>query len=283
MKSDTDWTLDVKPQSKGIDLNMKELWRYKDLLFLLVKRDFVSVYKQTILGPFWFFVQPIITSLTFTIIFGRIAGLGSDGIPSMLFYLSGLTLWTYFSDCLNKTSGTFISNASIFGKVYFPRLIIPLSVLISNLIKLAIQLVLFLVVWVYYLITQDVVHPHYELIIVFPLLVIIMALMGMGIGILISSLTTKYRDLTFLVGFGVQLIMYLSPIIYPMSKVEGKFKLLIMANPITHVIEAFKYIFLGTGSLNWLYLGYSFLFMLVILFIGVFSFGKVEKNFMDTV
>jgi lipopolysaccharide transport system permease protein len=277
-----DWDLIIKPKSSLFNIELKQLWRYRDLLFLFVKRDFVSVYKQTILGPLWLFIQPILTTLTFTIIFTHVAKIGTNGIPPILFYISGITLWTYFSDCLNKTSSTFIANAGIFGKVYFPRLIVPLSVLISNLVKLGIQFLLFISIWIYYLVTIDSIHPNACLFLV-PVLIIIMAGLGMGFGIIISALTTKYRDLTFLVGFGVQLMMYASPIVYPLSIVSDEYKYLLLLNPVTPIIEAFKYSFVGSGFFSWGYLLYSLTFMIILLTIGVVTFNRVEKSFMDTV
>jgi lipopolysaccharide transport system permease protein len=282
-ETEENWDLVIKPQNKWYQLNLMDIWRYRDLLMLLVRRDFVSTYKQTILGPIWFFIQPIITTLTFTVIFGNLAKISTDGMPPLLFYLAGITLWTYFSDCLNKTSNTFVANAGVFGKVYFPRLVVPLSVLISNLIKLSIQIVLFLIVWIYYLNSTDSVQPQWQLFWLLPLLIFLMAGLGLGFGILISSLTTKYRDFTFLVGFGVQLLMYASPIVYPLSIVAEKYKFWIMMNPISSIIEAFKYIFLGSGYFDWGALGYSFIFMLVIIMIAVIVFNMVEKTFMDTV
>jgi lipopolysaccharide transport system permease protein len=277
------WTDVIQSESGWFNFNLSSVWAYRDLIFLFVKRDFTSVYKQTILGPLWLFVQPILTTIMFIVIFGNIAKIGTDGIPATLFYLSGITLWTYFSDCLNKTSNTFLANAGIFGKVYFPRLVVPLSILFSNLFKLGIQLLLFICVWVYFIFLNDAIHPHYSLFLLFPLLVCMMAGLGLGFGILISSLTIKYRDLTFLVGFGVQLMMYASPVVYPLSVVPAKYKIYILANPITSIIEAFKYIFLGNGFFNWFYLFYSLVFMLILLFISVMVFSKVEKSFMDTV
>lgn len=283
MAQEKEWDLIIEPKNKWYQLDVASLWKYKDLLMLLVRRDFVAVYKQTILGPIWFFIQPIITTLTFTVIFGNIANISTNGIPSMLFYLSGITLWTYFADCLNKTSNTFVANAGVFGKVYFPRLIVPLSVLVSNLVKFAIQLILFASIWIYYLSTSDSVHPHYAYMVLFPVLVLMMAGLGFGFGILISSLTTKYRDFTFLVGFGVQLLMYASPIVYPLSIVPDKYKWIVLANPVSSIIESFKYIFLGNGMFSWMTLAYSFGFMLVVILLGMLTFNKVEKSFMDTV
>ncbi len=282
VKNSEEWDLIIQPKNKWYDLRLNEIWNYKDLLFLFVKRDFVSIYKQTILGPLWLFIQPILTTLTFTVIFTNVAKIGTNGIPAVLFYLSGITLWTYFSDCLTKTSNTFITNANVFGKVYFPRLIMPLSVLISNLIKLGIQFLLFIIAWIYFLITTDAVHPNIYLLLV-PFLIIIMAGLGMSFGIIISALTTKYRDLSFLVGFGVQLMMYASPIVYPLAIVPDKYKYLLLLNPITSIIEAFKFSFMGIGFFSWGYLLYSFIFMIVLLLIGIIVFTKVEKSFMDTV
>ena len=276
------WDLIIKPKSNWYDLRLGEILRYKDLLFLFVRRDFVSLYKQTILGPLWFFIQPIITSLTFTIIFGQLAKISTDGLPQILFYMCGITLWNYFSDTLTKTSDTFSANASIFGKVYFPRMIVPLSVVVSNLIKLGVQFILFLGIWLYYLISIKTIHPNITLLLV-PFLIFLMGFLGLGFGIIISSMTTKYRDLKFLVLFGVQLMMYASPIVYPLSIVPEKYRWLILANPVTSIIETFKYAFLGVGEFNWMHLAYSFVFTLILLMIGLVIFHRVEKSFMDTV
>lgn len=280
--SDENWDLIVRPTAKWYDLRLKEIFRYKDLLFLFVRRDFVAIYKQTILGPVWFFVQPIITAITFTIIFGNLAQISTDGMPAVLFYLCGITLWNYFSDTLTKISDTFTANAGIFGKVYFPRMIMPLSVILSNLIKLGVQFLLFIGVWIFYLYQSNNIHPNIALLLV-PILIILMGFLGLSFGIIISSLTTKYRDLKFLITFGVQLLMYGSPIIYPLSVVPEKYQWIILANPITSVIETFKYAFLGVGEFNWLHLGYTFVFTIVLFFIGLIIFHKVEKSFMDTV
>lgn len=277
------WDLIIEPKNRLLHIDLKLIWKYRDLLMLLVRRDFVSVYKQTILGPLWFFVQPVITTITFTIIFGNLAKISTDGVPPLLFYMAGITLWTYFSDCLTKTSGTFIVNAAVFGKVYFPRLVVPISVLISNLIKLAIQFLLFVVFWMFYFVKGASFTWHYEMLWLLPFLIVIMAGLGLGFGLLISSLTTKYRDFTFLVAFGVQLMMYASPIVYPMSIVPAKYKMWILLNPVTSIIETFKYIFLGQGYFNWMELGYSVSFMAALLVISVIIFNKVEKSFMDTV
>ena len=284
MQTEEHWDLVIRPKNKWYDIDLAALWKYRDLLLLLVRRDFVAVYKQTILGPLWLFIQPIITSITFTVIFGRLAKMSTDGNPPILFYMAGITLWTYFADCLTKTSNTFIANAGVFGKVYFPRLIIPLSVLVSNLIKLSIQLLIFLIVWIYYLNSAtQTIHPQWQYMWLIPVLIFMMAGLGLGFGILISSLTTKYRDLTFLVGFGVQLLMYASSIVLPISSMPPKVKTIMLFNPLTSIIEAFKYIFLGSGSFEGLWLVYGFGFMLVIVSIAIIVFSKVEKSFMDTV
>jgi lipopolysaccharide transport system permease protein len=276
------WDLIIKPKSKWYDLRLGEILRYKDLLFLFVRRDFVSLYKQTILGPLWFFIQPIITTITFTVIFGNLAKISTDGLPPMLFYLAGITLWNYFADTLTKTSETFTANANIFGKVYFPRMIVPLSVVVSNLIKLGVQVLLFVAVWLYFLFSAEAVKPNEALMLV-PFLILLMGFLGLGFGIIISSLTTKYRDLKFLVVFGVQLMMYASPIVYPLSIVPDKYRWIILGNPVTSIIETFKYAFLGVGEFNWMHLGYSFTFTLVLIVIGLIIFHRVEKSFMDTV
>ena len=279
-----DWTLIIKPNSSPFKIDLKEIWRYRDLVMLFVKRDFVSLYKQTILGPLWFFIQPILTTVTFVIIFGNVAQISTDGYPQILFYLSGITLWNYFSECINKTASVFIDNASVFGKVYFPRLTVPLSIIISNLLKFLIQFSLFISVWIYFYI-QGKIHPDIKLIVLItPLLIIISGTLALGTGIIISSLTTKYRDLRFLITFGVQLLMYASPIVYPLSVIKGtKYELLILANPMTPVIEIFKNIYLGGDILNMKYLAYSGVVTVIILFVGVLIFNKVEKTFMDTI
>ena len=282
MQQQTHWDLTIKPHSKWYHLRIKEIFKYKDLLFLFVKRDFVSIYKQTILGPLWFFLQPIITAITFTVIFGNLAKISTDGLPQILFYMCGITLWNYFADTLTKTADTFSSNANIFGKVYFPRMIVPLSVVVSNLIKLAIQFLLFLGIWIYYLLQSDLIHPN-KMLALIPFLIILIGFMALSFGVIISSLTTKYRDLKFLVTFGIQIMMYASPIVYPLSIVPEKYKWIIIANPVTSIIETFKYAFLGVGEFSWLYLGYSTLFTIILFMIGLVIFHRVEKSFMDTV
>lgn len=276
------WDLIIQPKSKWYNLQLREILRYKDLLFLFVRRDFVALYKQTILGPLWFFIQPIITTLTFTIIFGNLAHISTDGLPQILFYLCGITLWNYFSDTLTKTADTFSANANLFGKVYFPRMIVPLSVVVSNLIKFGVQFLLFIAIWTFYLIKGNTINPTWALLLV-PFLIVLMGFLGLSLGIIISSMTTKYRDLKFLVVFGVQLMMYGSPIVYPLSIVPEKYKWLILANPVTSIIETFKYAFLGVGEFNWMNLGYSFGFTLILFLLGLIIFHRVEKSFMDTV
>jgi lipopolysaccharide transport system permease protein len=282
-KSEKDWDLIVKPQASLFDLNLSELWRYRDLLMLFVRRDIVSVYKQTILGPLWFFIQPVLTALTFSIIFGNMAGLSTDGKPPFLFYLAGITCWNYFSECLNSTSNTFVTNAAIFGKVYFPRLISPLSIIISSLLRFLIQFGLFLLVYFFTFFKGDVQASNY-LVLLLPLLVILMGLMGLALGIIISSFTTKYRDLRFLITFGVQLMMYATPVILPLSEFKGVMLLIVKYNPMTPVIETFKAAFLGMPvSYDAFGLVYTSIFTLVFLFLAILIFNKVEKSFMDTI
>lgn len=264
------------------DLKLKDAWEYRDLLWLLVKRDFVSFYKQTILGPLWFFIQPLFTTIIYTLVFGNIAGISTDGLPKPLFYMAGITAWNYFADCITKTSTVFKDNAAIFGKVYFPRLIMPLSIVISNLVRFGVQMLLFFAFMIYYTSTGAAIHPNIY-ILLFPALIILMAALGLGSGMIISALTTKYRDLAFLVTFGIQLLMYATTVIYPLSSAPVKFKWLIIANPMTSIIETFRYGFLGTGSFNWQMFGYSGLSTFIILFVGILIFTKVEKNFVDTV
>ncbi|MCX6295893.1 MAG: ABC transporter permease [Bacteroidetes bacterium] len=278
-----EWTLFVKPQVSWFDINLRELWNYRDLVLLFVKRDFVSVYKQTILGPLWYLIQPILTAITYAVIFGSIAKISTGELPKLVFYLSGITMWNYFAECLNKTSNTFISNSNVFGKVYFPRLAVPISIIISNLITFFIQFLLFIgVLLCYYPSYSEVIHPSIYILLL-PLLVLIMAGIGFGIGIIISSVTTKYRDLRFLISFGVQLLMFATPVIYPLSLLSPTKKLIILANPLSSVIETFRFAFTGSGELHWYYLLYSFVFMIVVLIVGILIFNKVEKSFMDTV
>ena len=278
-----DWSEVIEPRTRLLDLRLGELWRYRDLVMMFVRRDFVSNYKQTILGPLWFFIQPLLTTFTFVIIFGQIAKISTDGLPQTLFYMSGITIWNYFAETLNRTASVFRDNASIFGKVYFPRLTMPLSIVVSNLVRLGIQFFLFLLFWAYFLFTTNSIHPNI-LILLTPVLIILMGLLALGLGMIFSAMTTKYRDLVFLLGFGVQLLMYATPIIYPLSELQGKsYKWAILANPMTPIVETFRYAFLGTGTFSWLYLGYTAVATFVILAIGTIIFNKVEKSFTDTV
>ena len=276
------WDLVIKPRDSVLHLHLDDLWRYRDLISLFVKRDFVTQFKQTILGPAWFIIQPLMTTLMFTIVFGSIAKLSTDGLPKMLFYLSGNVVWLYFSECLTTTSKTFTENAALFGKVYFPRLAVPISITISGLFRFALQFAFFMAFWTYYKLNGASIHLTLHCLL-FPVLVIIMAGLSLGIGILLSSMTTKYRDLRFFLEFGIRLLMYGTPVIYPLSAMPEKWKWFILANPMTPIIEAFRYSFLGTGSFSWAYLSYSFGFMVVVLFLGVIIFNRIEKTFMDTV
>ncbi|NTW12065.1 MAG: ABC transporter permease [Anaerolineales bacterium] len=278
-----DWSMTIEPQRSLLDLRLGELWRYRDLVSLFVRRDFVAAYKQTVLGPLWYLIQPLLTTITFTVVFGRIASLPTDGLPQFLFYMSGTVVWSYFAECLNKTSNTFVQNANLFGKVYFPRMAVPVSILLSNLITFAVQFALFLAFVLFFALRGADVSFHWEWIALTPVLILIMAGLGLGFGVIISSLTTKYRDLRFLVQFGVQLLMYASPVIYPVSSIPERFQPLILANPMTPIIEAFRYAFLGAGTVDPLHLAYSFVFMLVVVFAGSLIFNRVEQTFMDTV
>jgi lipopolysaccharide transport system permease protein len=277
------WTEVISPKRSILDINLKELWRYRDLIMLFVRRDFVATYKQTILGPIWLFLQPLFTTLTFFFVFNQIAKIPTDGIDPILFYLSGITLWNYFSDCFNKTSNTFVANAGIFGKVYFPRLATPISIVISNLIKLGIQVLLFIAIMVYQMIFNKVQINVNIYILVLPYLILLMAVMGLGLGIIFSALTTKYRDLSFLLTFGIQLLMYATPIIYPLSFTSGKLHSLISLNPLTPIMESFRYAFFSIGSFDWSGLAFTSIFSFGVLFIGIIIFNQVEKSFMDTV
>jgi lipopolysaccharide transport system permease protein len=276
------WSLIIKPNQSVFSFDYKALWRFRDLLLLFVKRDIISTYKQTILGPTWFLVQPILTTITFIIIFGNIAKISTDGLPTILFYMSGVILWSYFAECLTKTSETFTANAGIFGKVYFPRLIVPISVVISSMIRFSIQCVLFIAFWAYFYITGSAIHIN-TVALLFPFLLLLMAGHGLAFGIIISSLTTKYRDLKFLIQFGVQLLMYASPIVYPLSSVPEKYRWILLMNPMTSIIETFKYGFLGVGIYNIWYLILNFTSLIFILIIALLLFNKIEKSFMDTV
>lgn len=277
------WDLIIKPKSNLFDINLKEVWQYRDLLWMFIKRDFAAQYKQTLLGPLWHFIQPLFTTLVFVVVFSNIAAISTDGLPPLLFYLSGITIWNYFSSCLISTSNTFVSNAYIFGKVYFPRLVIPISVVLSNMVKFGIQLLLLMIVMGWYAIQGRIVDISFVAFFI-PVLLLMMAGMGLGLGIIISSLTTKYRDFTVLVTFGVQLLMYATPVVYPMSVVQNQeLKFWLSVNPLVPIVEAFRYSLLGVGSFESVQLLYSAIFICLVLVIGLLMFGKVEKTFMDTV
>jgi lipopolysaccharide transport system permease protein len=280
--NDNNWTSIIRPVSGWFDIHLRELWRYRDLIMLFVRRDFIAVYKQTILGPLWFLLQPLFTTIVFTVIFGKIAKIPTDGLPQIIFYLSGVVAWNYFASCLNKTSDTFVANAGIFGKVWFPRLSVPISIVISNLITFAIQFILFLGFWFYFLLIGSTINPQ-PLILILPLLILQMAALGLGCGIIISSLTTKYRDLTQLVGFGVQLWMFATPVVYPISRIPAKFQWIIALNPMAPIVELFRYSFLGAGTIIPWQIGLSIFNTIIILVIGIVLFSRIEKSFMDTV
>jgi lipopolysaccharide transport system permease protein len=276
------WTMVIRSQRNWLDLRLDELWAYRDLVALFVWRDFVAQYKQTILGPLWYLIQPLLTTVTFTLVFGRLAGLSTDGVPDFLFYMAGAVVWSYFAACLTKTANTFTGNAAIFGKVYFPRLAVPVSILFSNLIAFAIQLGLFLAFLAYYMFSGAAVSPTIWLL-AMPLLLLMMAGLGLGLGVIVSSLTTRYRDLQFLVAFGAQLLMYATPVIYPLSSVPEKYRWVLVANPMTPVVETFRYAFLGQGTVEVPHLAYTAAFTLTVLVVGIVLFNRVEQTFMDTV
>lgn len=284
MTANEDWDLIIQPKNGWFDLHLHDIWRYRDLLWMFVRRDFVAVYKQTILGPIWFFIQPLLTTATFTIIFSGVAKLSTDGLPPLLFYLAGTTPWNYFATCLTKTSTTFKDNASLFGKVYFPRLITPLSVIISTLIQFVIQFASLGVALAWFLWGGHDLRPNVlGIVLGTPLLILMLGGLGLGFGIIISSLTTKYRDLGFLVTFGVQLLMYATPVVYPLSLVPDKYRHWLELNPMTGIVEAFRAIYLGAGAFSWPLLGYSAGVTVVVLLIGIVTYNRVEKTFMDTV
>ena len=279
------WDIVIEPRVRGLNLNLKEVWKYRDLFAMYVRRDIVVLYKQTVLGPLWYVIQPVFTTIMFMFVFGGIAGIPTDGLPQPLFYMAGILCWNYFSDCLNKTSYTFLSNAHIFSKVYFPRLVVPFSGITSNLLKFFIQLALFFAIYIYYILTGTELGVNiYALL--SPVLIIMLAAMAFGIGTIISSMTTKYRDLSILFGFAVQLWMYITPVIYPLSIMEERYKdwmWVIQLNPLTSIIEAFKYGFLGAGTFTWLSLLYSCVFTIIVFLIGSWTFNKVERSFIDVV
>lgn len=276
------WDSIIKSENAAFSINLAALWQYRDLLLMFVKRDFISFYKQTVLGPIWFFLQPVFTTIVYAFIFGNLAHISVDELPPYLFYLSGITAWNYFSDCLVKTSTVFRDNAQLFGKVYFPRLIMPLSIVVSNLLKFGVQLILMFCMMIYFWLNGGNFHITYG-IIFFPVLVLNMALLGLGSGLIITALTTKYRDLAFLVAFGVQLLMYATTVIYPLSAAPEQYKKIIQLNPMTSIIEAFRFSFLGKGEFSGWSIGYTCVFSILLLLTGIFIFNKTERNFVDTV
>ena len=277
------WTLVIKPHEKLWHIDLCEIWRYRDLIQLFVKRNIIVQYKQTILGPLWYIIQPVLTVIMNMVVFGGIAKMSTDGVPQALFYMAGNVMWFYFSSCLTGTSSTFIANQSMFGKVYFPRLVVPISTVISNMVRFGVQLILFVAIYFYFFFNSSDIHLTWAVVLV-PVFIFMLAGLGLGFGILVSSMTTKYRDLTILFTFVVQLWMYATPIVYPISMVpEGRLRTLIMLNPMTSIIEAFKYATLGQGHFSWVALGYSFAFMSILLVLGIVVFNKVQRSFMDTV
>lgn len=275
------WTETIEAQHSMLDLKLGEVWRYKDLVYMFVKRDFVSTFKQTVLGPVWFFINPIFTTVVYLIVFGKIANLSTDGAPKILFYLAGITLWNYFSTCLSSISNVFVNNSGIFGKVYFPRLVMPISIVASNLMRFGVQFLLFLAVWLYYFANGEV-HPNLWILFT-PFLIILMATFALGIGMIFSSMTTKYRDLQMLLAFGISLYMYATPVIYPVSTLPKKIQHIALWNPLTGIFECFKYGWLGAGDFNATMLIYSTIIIFLLLALGTIIFNKVEKGFMDTV
>jgi lipopolysaccharide transport system permease protein len=276
------WTEEIKSNTGLLSVNLKEIWDYRDLVFMLVKRDFITFYKQTILGPLWFFVQPILTSIIYLVLFGQVAQLSTDGLPQLAFYLSGITIWNYFSESLTKISTVFRDNSGMFGKVYFPRLIMPLAIVVSGLMKFAIQFGLFVSVVFYFTFVEESIMPNLW-VLATPLLIVLMAGFALGLGMIFSSLTTKYKDLTFLLSFGIQLAMYATPVVYPISALPEKYKWVVENNPLTGIFECFRYAYLGRGHFDPMSLAYSGASIFVIFIIGVLVFNKVEKSFMDTV
>jgi lipopolysaccharide transport system permease protein len=285
-EEDVEWDVVIRANKSSLALKLNEVWKYRDLLTLFVKRDFVQTYKQTILGPIWFFIQPVLTAITMALVFGMIAKLDTQGFPRLLFYLSGIIGWSYFADCLIKTSQTFIANANLFSKVYFPRIVVPVSVVISNLMRFGIQVIVLCIFIVYYNVFKNVHVVPNEYVLLLPLLLLIMAGLGLGFGLLISSITTKYRDFQFMITFGVQLLMYLSPVLFPLSKQQpGLFREILLWNPMTSIIETFRYAMLGSTDpfTLWPLIGYSFTFMIVLLALALLMFNRVQRSFMDTV
>lgn len=281
-QEDVRWTRVIRPHRGLFSVPLAEIWAYRDLLLLLVRRDFVALYKQTVLGPIWFIIQPVMMTIVFTIVFGNIANISTDGVPHTVFYLAGITMWTFFADAFTKTSETFILNANIFGKVYFPRVIVPLSVVLSGLLKFAVQFAILIAFVVYFTMTTEIVRPNW-VVLLLPVLLLMMGALGLSLGMIISALTTKYRDLRFLMQFGVQLLMYATPVIYPVSTLPEAYRVYILANPITPIVETFRYAFVGRGDFDPMHLAYSGGVILVLLMIAAVIFNQVEKNFMDTV
>jgi lipopolysaccharide transport system permease protein len=284
-QTNTTWLFEITPKNKFFTLNLKEVWQYRDLLMLFVKRDVVTVYKQTVLGPLWYLIQPLFTSITFTIIFNNLAGIDTGTVPPFLFNLAGITVWNYFTACLTGTSNTFGANAGIFGKVYFPRLIVPISIVISNLIKFGIQFLIFIAFYVFYYLKGATVGLDGS-VVFFPFLIVLMGVLGLGLGMFISSLVTKYRDFSNLIGFGVQLLMYLSAVMYPMALIKEKlpsYGWLVQYNPLAYIIETARYMLLNVGQISIWGLGYTFLVTVIVFFVGVLIFNKTEKSFIDTV
>lgn len=276
------WDMVIEGKAPLYDLKLREVWHYRDLLMMFVKRDFVSFYKQTILGPLWFFIQPLFTMIVFTFVFGNLAGLSTDGLPQPLFYLAGITAWNYFAECITKTSTVFKDNAQLFGKVYFPRLIMPLSIVVSNLVRFGIQMLLFLGMMAYFW-AAGAEFTVTGSVALFPLLIALMALLGLGLGLIITAMTTKYRDLSFLVSFGVQLLMYATTVIYPLSAAPEKYRWVLELNPMTAIIETFRYAFLGSGQFSASSLTYTTLVTLLVFSVGVITFNRTERDFIDTV
>lgn len=278
-----EWSTIITPKTKWYKLNIKEIWDYRDLISIFVKRDIISIYKQTILGPVWFLLGPLFTVFTYTFLFSEVAHLSTDGLPGPLFYLGGTTLWNYFQSCFNGASTTFSANAGIFGKVYFPRLVTPISLMISNLLKFSFQFLTYVCFLVYYYFKLPAIELHYDLMFLIPIVIFILAMIAMGAGIIVSSLTSKYRDLSMIVGIGMTLVMYATPIMYPVSAIPEIYKPYLYLNPISPLVETFRYVFTGTGLFNWGQLLYSFFFGGIVLIIGIFVFHRTEKTFMDTV
>ncbi len=277
------WDIIVKPKASFFKLNLKEIWRYKDLILLMAQRDVITNYKQTLLGPLWLIIQPIFTTSVYTFTFSYSAGISTDGTPPVLFYLMGQTFWAYFADCLSKTSNTFIANSAIFGKVYFPRLVMPISVIISNVVKLLVQMGLLLCIYIYFYVTTNAIHPHTEYFILLPFLILLLGVFGLSVGITISSYTTKYRDFNFLLGFVVQLIMFASCVVFPLSMYGENLKNYFLFNPVAVYLESIKFILTGNGTLSFMHLFVDSIIVLVILIFSIFSFNRTERSFMDTV